>query len=562
MEKRLFSPAFGQFLERLCSGENTPEAAPLAVGAVSSELNLGRMEIILHQPPSIYTPQGEELNMLLYQDPAGYEPKEDFVFEHHSGEGGTAIIKAWTVQGAGTFAPEQREVLTAVCRLMILHGGRYRLIGKVKQNAFINYQTGLPNSGGYVQRIGQKIAQGKIGHFDAIYLNLQNFGLISQRFGGEETDNVIRRYAGVLLKLMEEGEVLSHFGGDNFTALVYKSHTTQLLKQLRRIETFAQQQGERIPLSIYSTVGVFPLKEGMSPNDVISGSATALSFARSRKLSVMMMTPEVYERVNRTKLMVHDFRTALEKHQVEAYYQPKVDVRSGRIIGAEALARWTRDDEVISSSEFVPLLESSGNCLALDMFMLKSVCADIRAWLDEGRDSVPVSVNFSRKDFSGTGADPVGIARMICRTIEEANVPTSMITVEVTETTDAVEQEHLRLFLQELRDGGIATSIDDFGTGYSSLSMLRDFPINEIKIDRSFINHENLGSHDEIILRSIIDMAQKLGLHIITEGVENIIQVQFLKRLGCHHVQGFLYDKALPKCEWEARLKEDPYVSI
>ncbi len=206
------------------------------------------------------------------------------------------------------------------------------------------------------------------------------------------------------------------------------------------------------------------------------------------------------------------------------------------------------------------MLERNGQLYDLDLYMLRHVCDDIRNWHDRNHDYVPVSVNFSRRDISAIGRTAQQTAQMIRQVIEDAGVGMDLIIIEVTETMDADEQKHLFEFLAELRSAGIKTSVDDFGTGYSSLSVLRDFPISEIKIDRSFIDHNGLGMNDEIILRNIITMAKELGLDIISEGVENREQVRFLQRMGCYIVQGFLYDRPLSRDEWELRLAEGPYL--
>jgi EAL domain-containing protein (putative c-di-GMP-specific phosphodiesterase class I) len=173
-----------------------------------------------------------------------------------------------------------------------------------------------------------------------------------------------------------------------------------------------------------------------------------------------------------------------------------------------------------------------------------------------GRDSVPMSVNFSRRDL----CDP-GLADKILAVIQKYQVDRDDILIEITETTSENEKDMMLSFLREMARNHIATSIDDFGTGYSSLGALRDYPVREIKIDRSFINHEALIDKDKAIIGSIIDMANRLHVDVITEGVENMEQVELLKDLGCNRAQGFLYGKPLPKEEFEALL-EQKYIDI
>ena len=202
---------------------------------------------------------------------------------------------------------------------------------------------------------------------------------------------------------------------------------------------------------------------------------------------------------------------------------------------------------------FVPVLENSGKINKLDLHMLEQVCSDIHNWITIGNKPVPVSVNFSRKDLN----DPQ-LPDKIMEVIESNNLPKELIIIEVTETASEEEKDYMVNFLGKLKNYGIETSIDDFGTGYSSLSVLREYPINEIKIDRSFIN-KKLKNSDEVIIQSIIDMAKKLDIDVITEGVEDIVQKDFLHNVGCDRLQGFLYDKPLPKDLFEKRLLKGKY---
>ena len=250
---------------------------------------------------------------------------------------------------------------------------------------------------------------------------------------------------------------------------------------------------------------------------------------------------------------------ALEKREFQVYYQPKVDIRTGQIVGTEALARWIRNGEVIQPFRFIPTMERNGFIIHLDLYILKRVCEAINGWIEKGYKLVPISVNISRNDISGVGHDPRMLAERIIRIIKEYDIDPKYIIIEVTETTEASEQKDLYDFIRIISEAGIATSIDDFGTGCSTLSVLRDFPVNEIKIDRSFINHEAFLTQDQIIIKSIIQMARQLDLNVITEGVETEEQARFLLELGCNHAQGYLYDKPLEQSAFESRLSVGGY---
>jgi len=218
------------------------------------------------------------------------------------------------------------------------------------------------------------------------------------------------------------------------------------------------------------------------------------------------------------------------------------------------LARWFCNGIVLYPTEFVPILEQEGMVASLDLYVLEKTCEFIREWIDNGITPVPVSVNFSRRDL--TYKD---LAKEILETIDSFGIDRKFIEIEVTETASEDERVLMTNFLSRLKDADISTAIDDFGTGYSSLSTLRDFPVSVIKIDRSFINNDELNTSDEIVLRNIVAMANELGIDVVTEGVERPDQTQLLKNVGCHVVQGFLYDNPMPKKDFEKRLQKGVY---
>jgi EAL domain-containing protein (putative c-di-GMP-specific phosphodiesterase class I) len=225
------------------------------------------------------------------------------------------------------------------------------------------------------------------------------------------------------------------------------------------------------------------------------------------------------------------------------------------LVGAEALVRWVRDGKVISPGEFIPVIEQDGSVCKLDFYMLEHVCRDIRSWLSMGIEPVRISVNFSRKHLSNPN-----LSEDIMRVIEKYDVPVRYIEIEVTETTDEEEQGMLGAFMRKMREYKIATAIDDFGTGYSSFNILRSFPIDVLKIDKSFIDDESLTENDGIVLSNIVKMAKELKMDVITEGVENWEQVKFLQDIQCNVVQGFLFDRPMPPMDFEKKLRGKRYV--
>lgn len=550
---------FDTFINILNSELNTDQAFSRAYESIKDYISVGRIVSKLTQPVSDFSVLEENLEKIIYD--SGKEMKEDPAVEKLivNNEGGLVTLLVYQEKDKDAYTEEEKEYLGIILDVLNLHLTRYWLSSKVYESSLINSVSGLLNSIGFVRELGKRRAHNKLKDYDILYFNLRNFGLINQYFGGLEGDECIRRYSKLLMDKFVKGEVLSHFGGDNYAAIVYKYRRDTLLSDLNNIVIYAMNDGNKVPIKINARVGIYPILEEDTPEKVMTAASEALSIARAEKRDVFVITPKVQEKIVVQKLLLHEFDRALSKKIIEVYYQPKINVETGKIIGAEALARWNRKGEILMPKQFIPLLEKNRKSFDLDIYVLKKVCKDLKKWKEMGLDIVPVSVNISRQDICDDDRGPKDTANIILRIIEEAGIDPSLIMLEVTETTDANEQKQLFEFMTELCLEGIATSIDDFGTGYSSLSILRDFPITEIKIDKSFISYERLGKNDEIIVRSIISMAKKLGIDVITEGVETEEQIRFLKEQGCVKVQGFFYDAPLEEGIWEDRLRIGTY---
>ena len=247
------------------------------------------------------------------------------------------------------------------------------------------------------------------------------------------------------------------------------------------------------------------------------------------------------------------FADAIENHEFVVYYQPKVRIDSFRLNGAEALVRWKHDGKLISPGEFIPVFERNGMICQLDFYMLENVCIAIRDWLSRGIEPVRVSVNFSRKHLTNPH-----LADDIMSVLNRYETESRYIEIELTETVDQNEAGLLAAFMGRMKNYHFTMSIDDFGTGYSSLNMLRTFPVDVLKIDRSFIL--DLEQNSKTVLSNIIRMADELHMDVVAEGVETYEQMNYLKSIDCKEVQGFLFDRPMPIENFEQKLISKQYV--
>jgi EAL domain-containing protein (putative c-di-GMP-specific phosphodiesterase class I) len=247
-----------------------------------------------------------------------------------------------------------------------------------------------------------------------------------------------------------------------------------------------------------------------------------------------------------------DIRKALENDEFTVHFQPQVSVNNGELAGVEALIRWQHPENgFVMPGEFIPIAEESSLIVDIDQWMLRRACQMVSSWSEKGVPPVRLGVNFSplfveRPDF----------VEYLLGTLAEFNFPCEQFELEITENVILSDLDHTIDKLRTLSDAGIAIAIDDFGTGYSSLSYLQKFPIHTLKIDRSFVQNINVSDDEACIVDAIVSMAHGLKLNIIAEGVETPEQLSYLRRLGCHNVQGFLMGRAVSEAELVARFGE------
>lgn len=546
--------SFENFIQILSEEVVTPEISPSALADLSKEYSVRSIvSIVSYKPDSEKAGEPDTIVPLFGPVPEGQNP--DYMFKSNM-PGERIIIYNVYVYNNRKWTDEEYRYFSLIMDVLSFHMERFLLVNVVKNSALTQFLTGLPNSGGFLQFVGSKFGSGEIMKYDAFYFNLKSYGLISRRYGIQEGDEIMKRYAKKLREFCDDDEIVAHFGGDNYAALIKKERTKAFIKYISQVPVYGVKNGKRDEFTVAAVSGVYAIDESMtSPGQAISRAVMACNYAKNvANKPYVFVNKAMSTRIYRQKQIEDRYEEALANNEFRIYLQPKVDTETMRIVGAESLARWFCNGIVLYPTEFVPILEQEGMVASLDLYVLKKTCEYIREWLDSGITPVKVSVNFSRRDLSYKN-----LAKEITSIIDSYNIDRKYIEIEVTETASEDERIMMTSFLSKLKDEKISTAIDDFGTGYSSLSTLRDFPVSVIKIDRSFINNEELNTSDEIVLKNIINMARELGIDVVTEGVERPDQTRLLKSVGCHVVQGFLYDNPMPKRDFEKRLIKGTY---
>jgi diguanylate cyclase (GGDEF)-like protein len=551
-----FEKSFENYVQILSEEEVTPEISPGALSDVAKDFSLRSIVAIVSNVKEAEDAATEPDSVIPLFGPVPEKEAPAYLFKHVMSKRKLVTYNVY-LYGDKPWSDDEYNAFSVIIDILSFHLERFLLSKIVEKSALTQYLTGLPNSGGFVQFANKLFQSGTIYEYDSFYFNLKSYGLISRKYGLAEGDQIMKRYAQKLREFCGPDEVVAHFGGDNYTALMRKEHTKAFLKFLSAVPVYGEKNGKRDDFTIAAVIGVYSVDESLKETgQLISRAIMACNYAKNvANKPYVFVNKAMSTRIYRQKQIEDRYEEALNNEEFRIYLQPKVDTITGEIVGAESLARWFCNGIVLYPTEFVPILEQEGMVATLDLYVLKKTCGFINEWKENGIIPVPVSVNFSRKDLSYKH-----LAKEIIRIIDENGIDRKLIQIEVTETSSEDERILMTVFLERLKENGISTAIDDFGTGFSSLSTLRDFPVAEIKVDRSFINNESFNKNDEIVLKSIVSMAKEMGIDVTAEGVEREEQVELLKHVGCHVVQGFLYDNPMPKKDFDKRLEKRFYI--
>jgi diguanylate cyclase (GGDEF)-like protein len=429
------------------------------------------------------------------------------------------------------------------------------------QLAYYDKLTGLPNRTLFVDRLKWALQHADRTLKSAAILNidLDRFKNINDTLGPRVGDALLAQVASRLTDCIrmdayinysdraELSSSVSRLGGDEFSVIMHEvarvenaSYVARRLTQ-SMVDPFYIDQHE-IFLSTSIGIALYP-EDGREIDTLMKNVAVATDYAKQQgRNNYQFYSAQLNARSEERLRLETDLRRAIERGQLEIHYQPKIEGSSGRVLGMEALIRWHRSEHgTVMPAEFIPVAEQMGQIIAMGNWLFNEVCRQHREWMNEGIGPLKVSVNVSGHQFSD---------KDLCRFLREALTKYEMdagnLILEITESVLMGDVEGSIQTLHDIRDLGLSLSIDDFGTGYSSLSYLKQFPVEELKIDRSFIMDLPESRDDKAIVRAIIALADGLDLDLVAEGVETEQQLDFLKQNGCATIQGYYYSRPLP----------------
>lgn len=409
--------------------------------------------------------------------------------------------------------------------------------------------TELPNSTLLGDRLTQAIALGRRHdtQLAVMFIGLDRFKRINNALGYPVGDEVLQQVSHSLVATVRDSDSVFRYGSDEFVIVLHDvQHPQQTQhiadKVLRTISATRHVAGHDLSVTASLGISIYP-NDSCNAVELIKHAETAMHTSKERGANdFSFYTEDMNLRAQRQQNLESAIRHALERDEFVLHYQPKLDLRSGRIVGAEALIRWFQPRSGwVSPADFIPVAEDSGLIVPLTQWVLRQACEQAQAWRGMGLPPLCMSVNVSPIDFRQRD-----FVDNLAAILKQSGLPPARLELEITESVLMQNVDETVDILQKIKAMGVRLALDDFGTGYSSLSYLRRFPIDVLKIDQSFVRGLNVNSQDAQLISAIIGMGKSLELNIIAEGVETVEQLNFLKTQQCEEGQGFLFSKAVP----------------
>ena len=555
MSHIMCSDGFGKFMESITNCEVGLERLEDQIGEallhVQEELHLGKAAMVMEVRPNMYQPHGRSICHDFFTYEKGYATEEFKIDYETSNKGVFHMI--FHAEFGYAWNEEEKKAINTLSHAIYAAMRRARLKELVDRAMMTDSMTMVSNTSGMKRFLAQAVVKNNLALYNCAFMNIKNFRYYNQKVGSAQGDELLRLYASKISDFLLPDENITRMGGDNFVVFVKKERMGAFFERTHKISIQLWNDNQPMSMEVETRMGIYDIAPGDNADDALNCATIALGYARQQNAKNVIWFEK---KMRDTDLMVQDisvaFPKALKQGDMIVYYQPKVSLKDSSLCGCEALVRWVRDGLIVPPMDFIPALEREGTICDLDMYVFEKVCKDIRRWLDHGMKPVRVSVNFSKLHFKDER-----FAEHILDIIHRQGIPSTYIEIELTEASGFESFDNFVAFSKIMRDNGIEVSIDDFGTGYSSLNVLKKLDVDIIKLDKSFIDTiRNEDVQDEIFIRNIVNMINELGMRVVAEGVETDTQVEFLKKIDCAAVQGYYYDRPMPRDRFEDRLLE------
>jgi len=431
--------------------------------------------------------------------------------------------------------------------------------------AYHDLLTKLPNRALLRDRLSLAINNAKRENeqLAVMFLDLDRFKNINDSLGHMIGDELLQQVSMRLKECIRAADTLARFGGDEFTLMLPRLHhgSDDAVKLAEKITSTLKQpfniDGHELYVSASIGIAIYP-QDGAHMDTLIKHADVAMYHVKGQgKNGYQFYSDEMNVPYIEKLSMDTGIHRALDNNEFHLVYQPQVNLRTGEVVGVEALLRWDHPEHgPISPSEFIPFAEECGLIIDVGYWVIKSACAELSRWRQAGLPEIRMSINISARQLMEEN-----IVKHITSIMKDYNVPGSCLELEITENAIMEDMDSVIRKLHELSGYGITIAIDDFGTGYSSLSYLHKLPIHTLKIDRTFLKESRINQGDNTIINTIVAMAKGLSLNVIAEGVETPAQLEYLREIDCSEAQGFLFGKPLPPDVISQLLIQEPYAT-
>jgi diguanylate cyclase (GGDEF)-like protein/PAS domain S-box-containing protein len=441
---------------------------------------------------------------------------------------------------------------------------RYAFEEKIRELAYFDSLTGLPNRKSFMMHVDQSIKQA-IRHkhkLAALFLDLDDFKRVNDSFGHSVGDLLLKAIAERLQDCLRASDIVSHvadnvpvnmvsrFGGDEFTMLLteIRSSDDAAIVSQRIMESLIRPlnlAGHEMVITPTIGIAVFP-EDGDNSEVLFRNADTAMYVAKRNGKSKFQLYNDAMNTSAMERLaMEYQLRSALENSELQLHYQAQVELENGHLVAVEALLRWQNKElGNVPPDIFIPIAEDTGLIIVIGEWVLRTACTQLKAWQDTGVPITRVAVNVSVRQFLHPG-----FISLVKQVLEDTGLDPASLELEITESLLMQDVESAIHIMRDLKALGVQLAIDDFGTGYSSLSYLKQFPIDRLKVDKAFVNDITTCREDAAITNAVISMANSMGLRAIAEGVETEDQLTYLTENNCHEIQGYILNKPTPAHE-------------
>lgn len=454
--------------------------------------------------------------------------------------------------------PLESILITGAVLLLVIIGLGYivfirsRTSRHIYKLLYIDKLTGAWNYTYFIQYLKNIVDTPHRPQYAIAYMDIERFKDVNDAHGYAYGDYILKSIAKVLKQSVFNDELYARISNDNFVAILHYTTEKDFIDRIntiyQKINRFAKYEPYR--LMIMCGISILSDDDTDAASVVDRANEARKTIKGHRKANYAFYSASLRDALVAQREIESAMESALATGQFEAFFQPKINLADASIVGAEALARWRHPERgIIAPYHFIPLFEKNGFIVKLDFYIFESVCRMLREHIDAGKTPIPISSNFSRAHFSHPG-----FTAEVYEIVRKYDISPHLLELEVTESVVDSTPDALLSQLEELRNYGFHVAMDDFGTGYSSLNLLKNMPIDILKLDKDFLQQGIVSEKDCIIITGFVHMAQKLKFTVVCEGVETAEQAHFLRSIGCDQAQGFLFAKPMPKKDFVERL--------